>query len=237
MPQADEMRDARPEYAPPRYAPPKPVKWDYTRAEIIADGIVHALGVKLAIVGVAALTIAAASRAGPLELGSLAIYGFGLLSVLTISALYNLWPVSPTKWVLRRFDHSAIYVLIAGTYTPFLAQLEAAQAAPLLVILWGTALVGVTLKLAFPGRFDRVAIPLYLAMGWSGVLGGEPLFDALSPTALWLIVIGGLIYCAGIVFHLWESLRYQNAIWHVFVLAGSVCLYFAVFDAVVWAKG
>ena len=219
------------------FVPPARVKWEYSRAEIIADGIVHALGVKLALVGIVLLTVFAAGRAGALEMTGVAIYCLGLLTVLTVSAVYNLYPASRTKWILRRFDHAAIYVLIAGTYTPFLSQVEAAHAAPLLVILWGAAALGVTLKLAFPGRWDRAAILLYLAMGWSGVVGGEAIIAALTPTTLWLIAVGGAIYTAGIVFHLWESLRFHNAVWHAFVLAASAVMYFAVLDAMVLAKG
>ena len=219
------------------FTPPVRVKWDYTRAELIADAIVHALGVKAALVGVVALTLFAAERSGALEMTGLALYCFGLLSVLSISAVYNLYPASRTKWILRRFDHAAIYILIAGTYTPFLTQVDAAQAVPLLVIVWGAAAIGVALKLLLPGRWDKGAILLYLGIGWSGVLGGRPLIEALSPTTLWLIAIGGAIYTAGIVFHLWESLRYHNAVWHAFVLVASGCFYFAVFDSLVFAKG
>ncbi|WP_372423516.1 PAQR family membrane homeostasis protein TrhA [Salinarimonas chemoclinalis] len=225
------------ERSPVRYVPPARVKWDYSRAELIADGIVHALGVKLALVGVVLITLFAADRAGALEMTGIAIYCFGLVTVLSVSAVYNLLPASRTKWILRRFDHAAIYVLIAGTYTPFLTQIDAAHAAPLLVILWGAAAIGVTLKLVFPGRWDRAAILLYLGMGWSGVLGGEALLAALTPTTLWFIAIGGATYTAGIVFHLWESLRFHNAVWHAFVLAASTFMYVAVFDAMVLAKG
>ncbi|GGK48492.1 PAQR family membrane homeostasis protein TrhA [Salinarimonas ramus] len=218
------------------FVPPVRVKWDYSRAELIADGIVHALGLKLALIGVVLITLWAAERAGALEMTGLLVYCFGLVTVLTVSAIYNLYPASRTKWILRRFDHSAIYILIAGTYTAFLTQVDAAHAAPLLVILWGAAATGVTLKLVFPGRWDRGAILLYLAMGWSGVLGGEEIIAALTPTTLWLIVIGGAIYMAGIVFHLWETLRFHNAVWHAFVLVASACFYFAVLDAMVLAK-
>ena len=220
----------------PAYEPPGKVKWNYSRAEIIADGVVHALGVKLALVGVVLMTVFAAERAGPLEMTGIAIYSFGLVSVLTVSAVYNLWPVSRTKWILRRFDHAAIYLLIAGTYTPFLTQVEGADAWPLVALLWSAAAMGIVIKLALPGRFDRAAILLYVAMGWSGVLGGEAMFSALTPTTLILIVAGGLTYTVGIVFHVWESLRFHNAVWHAFVLAASACLWFAVFDCMVLAK-
>lgn len=221
---------------PRAYEPPARVKWNYSRAEIIADGVVHALGVKLALIGVVLMTVFAADRAGPLEMTGIAIYCFGLVSVLTVSALYNLWPASRTKWILRRFDHAAIYLLIAGTYTPFLTQVESAHAWPLVALLWSAAVMGIAIKLFMPGRYDRAAILLYLAMGWSGVLGGEALFSALTPTTIALIAIGGLTYTAGIVFHLWESLRFHNAVWHAFVLAASACMWFAVFDCMVLAK-
>lgn len=222
--------------APAAYVPPARVKWDYSRAEIIADGIVHALGVKAALVGVVLLALFAAERAGALEMTGVALYCFGLLTVLSVSAVYNLYPASRTKWILRRFDHAAIYLLIAGTYTPFLTQLESAVATPLLVIVWGAAAVGIALKLAFPGRWDKSAVLLYLGIGWSGVFAGPAVIEALSPTTLWLIAIGGATYTVGVVFHLWESLRYHNAIWHAFVLVASGCFYFAVFDCMVLAK-
>lgn len=207
-------------------------EWNYSRAEVLADGAVHVLGVVLGLVAVAILIVLARDTAGPWQLTAVLIYGGGLLAVLIISAAYNLWPVSPAKWILRRFDHSAIYLLIAGTYTPFLAQLKSAATFGLLVGVWIAALSGIALKLRFPGRFERVSIWLYLLTGWSGATAYDAL-AAFPHSTLRLLVLGGILYTAGVVFHLWRSLRFQNAIWHAFVLAAAACHYGAVLDCMI----
>jgi hypothetical protein len=131
--------------------------WDYDRAEIIADGVVHAIGVGLGLVGAVFLLLVAGHSAIGGEVVPVAIYAAGLLAALGLSAAYNLWPVSGAKWLLRRFDHAAIYVLIAATYTPFLAALKAGAASiGLLIVVWVTALIGACTKLLLPGRFDRL---------------------------------------------------------------------------------
>ena len=219
------------------FAKVKPLKWNYDKMEIIADGIVHAIGMLLGIVAVIALLVVAAPVVGAWELTSILVYSIGLLTVLTISALYNLWPVSPIKWMLRRFDHSAIYLLIAGTYTPFITQMKAsAEAVVLLFGVWLTSAVGIMLKLRFPGRFDRLSVLLYLLLSWSGVMAYESVFGALPASTIWLLAAGGILYTAGVVFHLWESLRFQNAIWHGFVLVAAACHYGAVLDCLVLAR-
>ncbi|WP_134500363.1 PAQR family membrane homeostasis protein TrhA [Microvirga pakistanensis] len=213
------------------------IRWNYDRHEILADGIVHALGVVGGLVAVSILLALAAQTAGSWELTSVVIYGGGLLAVLVISALYNLWPVSPVKWVLRRFDHSAIYLLIAGTYTPFIMQMRSEiTAIVLLVGVWAGSLAGMVLKLCMPGRFDRLAILLYLLLGWSGVMAYEAVLGALPVSTLWLLAAGGVLYTVGVVFHVWEGLRFQNAIWHAFVLVAAACHYWAVMDCVVLAR-
>src|SRR5437660_891421 len=137
-------------------------------------------------------------------------------------------PVSPTKWLLRRFDHSAIYLLIAGTYTPFLALLKSGIAWTVLTTgLWSSALAGVLLKIALPGRFDRLSIALYLLMGWSGVMAYQHFIPVVPGMALWLLASGGIFYSLGTIFHLWETLRFQNAIWHGCVLIAASCHYCA----------
>src|SRR6478672_8240206 len=139
--------------------------WNYDRAEIIADGVVHAIGVSLGFVGAIAIVFAASNSAQS-HFGPLFVYVTGLLAMLGLSATYNMWPVSGAKWLLRRFDHSAIYVLIAGTYTPFLAQMKVGLAsAGLNIGIWSVAAFGVVLKLLLPGRFERLAIVLYLLLG------------------------------------------------------------------------
>ena len=158
-------------------------------------------------------------------------YALCLLTMLVFSAAYNLCPVSPRKWLLRRFDQSAIYLLIAATYTPFITQLNDRDlAASLLVALWSAAVVGIVLRLLFPGRFDRLSVVLYIAMGWSGIIAFDKAVASLSGSILTFIATGGVLYTLGVIFHLWERLRYQNAIWHAFVLLGAACHFTAVWD-------
>ncbi len=213
-------------------------KWDYDRHEILADGIVHALGVVCGLVGVPVLLVLVASTVGLWELISVSVYAGCLLAVLVISAAYNLWPVSSVKWILRRFDHSAIYLLIAGTYTPFVTQMKASlESVILLVGVWLTSVIGIALKLAFPGCFDRLSIILYLLLGWSGVMAYGTVFGAFTGSTLRLLLAGGVLYTTGVVFHIWESLRFHNAIWHAFVLVAAACHYGAVLDCMVLARG
>jgi hemolysin III len=208
------------------------VRWNYDRAELIADGVVHGIGVFSGLIAATVLIVLTAVYATAFEVAVVSVYVAGLLAMLVLSATYNLWPVSRVKWVLRRFDHSAIYVLIAATYTPFIMELKnSIFAVALLIGVWCVAIVGIVLKLLLPGRFDRLSIGLYLAMGWSGFM----LYDAvkvLPTSALWFVIAGGALYSLGVIFHAWQRLRFQNAIWHCFVLLGAACHYTAVLDLV-----
>lgn len=212
--------------------------WDYDRVELIADGVVHAIGVSLGLVGAIAIVVIAAISQHIAKISPVAVYSVGLLSMLGFSAAYNTWPVSHAKSVLRRFDHSAIFVMIAGTYTPFMAQMKGdLVATSLLIGVWLTAVAGIILKLLLPGRFDRVAVALYLLLGWSGVVVCEPVVAALPSLSIWLLAAGGALYSMGVVFYAWRSLRFQNAIWHAFVLVAACCHYSAVLYCVTngWA--
>jgi len=207
---------------------PRAAGRDYDRAEIAVDGVVHAVGLVLGVSGAAVLIGFAAGMPGARDLPISIVYVSGLLAMLGFSAAYNLWPVSRIKWLLRRFDHSAIYLLIAATYTPFTVQMKSGLASGLLVGIWTIAAVGIVLKLVLPGRFDRLSLVLYLLLGWSGVM----LYDvitSLPSLTIWLLAVGGALYSLGVVFHLWESLRFQNAIWHSFVVLAAACHYAAVF--------
>jgi hemolysin III len=209
------------------------IGWDYDRAELIADAVIHAIGVLLGIVAATVLVVLTVLYASAVDIVGVSIYAAGLLSMLVLSATYNLWPVSPAKWILRRFDHSAIYLLIAATYTPFILELkDSTFALALLVGVWCVAIFGIVLKLGWPGRFDRVAVGIYLAMGWSGLMLYDAVVKALPTMALWFVVAGGALYSFGVIFHAWRRLRFQNAIWHGFVLAGAACHYTAVLDLV-----
>jgi hemolysin III len=214
---------------------PGQISWHYDCAEIIADGVVHAVGVCLGLIG-AVTIIAMAVKMERIDVAPILVYVIGLVTMLALSAAYNMWPVSPAKWILRRFDHSAIYLLIAGTYTPFLAQMKNVLASAGLGIgVWSSAVIGMALKLALPGRFDRLAIVLFLLLGWSGVTAYDSLASVLPSSSLWLLAIGGILYSLGTLFHLWQGLRFHNAIWHGFVLLAASCHYSAVLACLLWA--
>lgn len=211
-----------------------PIRWNYDRAELIADGVVHVVGVISGLVAATALIVLTGVFGTVSEFVAVLVYAIGLVAMLGLSAAYNLWPVSPVKWILRRFDHSAIYLLIAATYTPvIITQLsESALAWALLTVVWCVAAVGVYIKLRLPGRYDRLAIALYLALGWSGLVAYDAIVTSLPGLALGFIVAGGALYTLGVIFHAWHRLRFQNAIWHAFVLLGAACHYTAMIDIV-----
>jgi hemolysin III len=215
---------------------PLHVTWRYDRAEFVADAVVHALGIVLGLCGAAAMLVIASRTGRTAEVAAVAIYSVGLIGLFTASALYNMWPVSRTKWVLRRFDHAFIFILIAATYTPFMTRFPAtASGIALCIGVWAVAIGGAALKLALPGRFDRFSIVLCLLLGGSGALAWDTVSAALPASTLALIMAGALVYAAGVIFHLWEGLRFQNAVWHGFVLVASAIFYGAILDGVVLA--
>lgn len=206
----------------------------YSVAELVADCAVHILGLVVAIaLGSILLTMATIDTA-PEAVPALSLYVGTLIAVLGVSLAYNMWPVSPIKAVLARFDQAAIFLFIAGTYTPFLAVIGGTTAGIVMTsFVWGASLVGVALKLIVPRRFGRLAIVLYLAIGWSGILVFQSLAQTLPASTMWLLLAGGVVYSLGIVFHLWERLKFQNVLWHVFVVTGASLHLWAVLDCMV----
>lgn len=215
--------------------------WHHRRrfsiAELVADGIVHGIGIAFALsLGTVLIVFAAIGTARP-ELPAIIVYLATLLTVLGVSLAFNLAPTNGFKKVMARLDQAAIFLFIAGTYTPFLAVLGGTRDGQLLTVLvWGAAIVGIALKLIVPQRFGRLAIILYLAIGWSGVLVFQTLASVLPPVSLWLVVGGGIAYSAGIIFHLWERLKFQNVLWHVFVVVGASLHLWAIFDCMVLSR-
>lgn len=201
-------------------------------AEVIADGIVHAVGVCLGLVAVIALMTVAVVCTTLMTILAVSIYVWGLLSMLLLSASYNLWPASPTKCLLLRFDQSAIYLLIAATYTPFVLNLGNHAADWFLAAVWSAAALGILARFAWPDQFYRTCLALYLAMGWSGVAFYRPEARVQPRMVLWLVLAGGTICTIGLIFHYWERLRFQRAIWHCFVLVAVACHYAAVLKLV-----
>ncbi|WP_240233290.1 PAQR family membrane homeostasis protein TrhA [Devosia lacusdianchii] len=206
----------------------------YTLAELVADGIVHVLGLIVAIAAGSVLLAFAIIETAPEAVPALAVYIGSLVAVLGVSLAYNLWPVSPIKRLLARFDQAAIFLFIAGSYTPFLAVIGGTTTGILMTtFVWGASLIGVGLKLIVPERFGRLAIVLYLAIGWSGIFVFQSLAQTLPATTMWLLLAGGVTYSLGIIFHLWEKLKFQNALWHVFVVTGASLHLWAVIDCMV----
>ncbi|MFU8897504.1 MAG: PAQR family membrane homeostasis protein TrhA [Roseinatronobacter sp.] len=202
----------------------------YSPAEKRLDAVIHIAGVGAAVLAVPFLIWAASLRSIEAESGSFvlgaSIYAACLVAMLSASALYNLGVRPSLNWLLQRIDHAAIYLKIAGTYTPF--TLITGQGLGVLAGLWGAAAVGVALKLFSPVRFRVAALALYLGMGWASVVILPALAQTLPVATLVLMVLGGLVYTTGVLFYLWTRLPYHFAIWHIFVLVGSFLFYAAV---------
>jgi hemolysin III len=204
----------------------------YTDREVVADAIVHAIGLMLGLAGCATLVMLARAEA-PYRALALTIYATCLMAMLVCSALYNLAPAGARKSLLRRLDHAAIYLLIAGSYTPFGERMmELGSGLPLLLAVWALAAVGVALKLL------KIHIPEpwsslnYLLLGWIVLLAMKPLVVAVPPLSVALLVAGGCLYTSGVAFHLWTRLPYQNPIWHAFVVVAATCHFAAVVEGV-----
>ena len=201
----------------------------YSRAERIADTVLHIIGVIAALVAVPVMvTLSAVWYGDASTVGAAVIYGAGLIAMLTLSACYHMARDGRAKQILRRLDHAAIYVMIAGTYTP-LAVLLGGDAAPsILAGIWGAALVGVAFKMVSARRWEGITLTLYLAMGWAIVVFGGPILDGVSNATFRLIAAGGMLYTVGVVFLYWTRLRFHNAIWHAFVLIATFLIYAAI---------
>lgn len=205
----------------------------YTDAERAADRWVHLAGLALAPLSVLALLVAAAVWRDAGAVLVCAVYGAGLLAMVSFSAWYNLETRPGRREIVRRLDHAAIYLMIAGTYTPFAARaLPEREGAILLAAVWSVALAGAGLKLAAPRRFETLGIVAYLVLGWSILPVARPLMESVSSPSLVLLLAGGAIYSAGVAVHL-SRLRYQNAMWHAMVLAAAACHFAAVADTIV----
>jgi hemolysin III len=196
-------------------------------AERLADGVVQSVNVVLAAAGCVVLGVLAGTRADPLRLAALTVYGAGLLAMVGASALYAWGRGGRRHMLYRHLDHAAIFLMIAGTYTPFtLVSFSGVRGHRLLALIWTVALVGVLLKLIVPRRVEPLSVPIYLIMGWA-VLSNLGLLLSLPAPVVTLLVAGGVFYTVGITFHL-ARVRFQEALWHCFVLAGAACHYAAV---------
>ena len=205
----------------------------YTLGERVADGCIHVVGVVASLIALSVLLVIGVQSQVLLWGVSLAIYGIAMVAMFSFSAGYHLVARPSVKEILRRFDHAAIFVMIAGTYTPFiLIQMNNVWGHWLLATVWLIAAIGVALKLFAPRYLEGLSTALYLVQGWAVIATWEPLTAAVSGQVLSLLVAGGVLYSVGVVFHLWSRLPYQNAIWHGFVLTAASCHYAAVLGVV-----
>jgi len=199
----------------------------YSVSEEFLHALSHGLGLALSLAGLAVLVSLASLRGDAWQIVGCSVFGASLVLLYTASTLYHGMHPGRAKRVFQRLDHAAIFVLIAGTYTPFtLVNLRGAWGWTLFGLVWGLAILGILLRTAFPVRMGKFSVALYLAMGWLVVIAAEPLAHALRPGGLELLVLGGLAYTVGILFYAWERLPFHHAVWHGFVLAGSA-LHFA----------
>lgn len=198
----------------------------YTFGEELANSLTHGFGLLLSIAGLCGLMFVAS---GVRETASCLVYGITLILVYATSTLYHGARRADAKQLLRTLDHVAIFLLIAGTYTPFvLIALRGAWGWSLFVAVWTLAAVGAVFELSALRRMRGVMIALYIGMGWIGLVAIKPLVAALPTSGLWLLFGGGVSYTFGVLFYVWRGLRYHHAVWHLFVLGGSVLQYFAV---------
>jgi hemolysin III len=198
----------------------------YSGGEHAADAVIHVAGVLFAINGGLWLLF---HVTGLGVVASVSVYCVGLFAMLTASAVYNLWPHGGTKDWLRRLDHAAIFVMIAATYTPFAVnRLHGPSGDAILVLIWFGATFGVILKVLYPRRFELASIGLYLGLGWLVVTVIRPLSAAMAAVDFRLLIAGGLVYSAGVVFYLLERLPYHKVIWHGFVLVAVVLHFTAI---------
>jgi hemolysin III len=200
-----------------------------TPAEEIASGITHGLGFLLSLVALSVLVGIASFSGDARRIITASIYGGTLLIMYTASTCYHFVKSPRVKRAMRIFDHASIYLLIAGTYTPIvLVSMGGGWGWSLFGVIWGLAIIGVVVKLFYVEYYETLSLILYVVMGWVAIVGVKPLFAALPTGGLVWLAGGGVAYMAGIIFYLWDHLPFNHAIWHVFVLAGSVCHFIAV---------
>ncbi|MDY6876537.1 MAG: hemolysin III family protein [Chloroflexota bacterium] len=204
-------------------------KKTYSLGEEIANGITHGIGTGLSVAGLTLLVVLAVLYGDGWRIVSFSIYGSTMVILYLASTLYHSFQNPRVKRVFRIIDHASIYLLIAGTYTPFLlVGIRGTWGWTLLVVIWGLALLGIGFKALFINRFQKISTLFYVLMGWLCVIAWKETLGAIPTGGLILLAAGGVIYTTGIIFYAWKKLPYSHAIWHVFVLGGSVCHYFAI---------
>ena len=202
----------------------------YTRREEYANIATHAVGVALSVVALVVMVVYASRHGNPYHIVSVSIFGATLILLYLMSTLYHSMQHPKVKYVFRVFDHSCIYLLIAGSYTPFtLVTLRGGWGWTLLGLTWGLALCGIVFKIFFTKRFSILSTIMYIAMGWLVLIAIVPIVENVPAGGLAWLVAGGLLYTSGVIFYVWRRIPYHHAIWHLFVMAGSFCHFLAVY--------
>ena len=210
----------------------------YSPSEELANRITHGLGAVLSVAGLVLLVVYSSLHGTVWHITSTAIYGATLVLLYTSSTIYHTVSSDRLKKLFQKFDHAAIFLLIAGTYTPFaLGPLRGPWGWSLFGVVWGVAMIGVVLKFWHAGRFDVLSTLMYIVLGWLVIIATKPLMAAVPPAGLWLLLCGGLCYTLGTIFYLWEKIPFNHAWWHVWVMGGSVCHWIAIFYYIVPPSG
>ena len=201
----------------------------YTLGEEIFNSVSHGVGVFFAVAGCAVLIVLSAIYADHWAVISSVIYGISMFCLYLASTLYHSFQNKKIKEILRVFDHCTIFLLIAGTYTPFtLFTLRASVGWFLFAVIWISAIVGIILNAINLKKYEKISLLLYLVMGWAVVFAVKPLIAVVSILTLVLLIAGGLMYTFGVIFYCMTKYKYMHSIWHLFVLAGTILPYFAI---------
>ncbi len=204
-------------------------KRPYTLGEEIANSLIHGLGIGLSVAALVILVAFSVLSGDKYKLAASIVYGVSLVLEYTASTLYHSFPQPRVKHIFKILDHCGIYLLIAGTYTPFcLVTLRDSGGWILFWIVWALALTGIAVEAFWTYRPRWLSALLYLGLGWIVIVMIQPLMEALAPGGLWLLIAGGLCYTVGTVFYVLKRVRYMHAVWHLWVLAGSICHFLAV---------
>lgn len=206
---------------------------EYPFVEELLNSLTHGIGMALSIAGTVVLVVAASLMGNPWKIVGFSVFGASLTLLYTASMFYHGSRRTHWRAFWKMMDHCAIFILIAGTYTPFLlVNMRGPVGWTLLAVIWTLAFTGVALKLTFGNRYKLARVGIYLGMGWLVVFASRTLLASVNDLGLWLMLAGGITYTAGVVFYLAQRLPYNHAIWHLFVVGGSVCHFYAVYYGV-----
>ena len=203
--------------------------YGYTLGEEISNAVTHGVGALLAIAGTAVMIVMSAFKGDPWCIVSGSIYGFSLILLFTMSTIYHALAPNRAKKVFRVFDHTSIYLLISGTYTPItIGLMRGVLGWILFSVVWSICILGIVLNSVSIERFKKVSMIFYIIAGWAVIMAIKPMLSLMTPLGLLFMLLGGICYTVGIIFYAMKKTKYMHSIWHVFVLAGAVLHYFAI---------